>query len=222
MHRRLKILGLAMAAALALSAFAASSASAFTNFERETATSSFKGEQTEAVTWNAGGATISCTNGTFRGMTGTNLKEPTIETTDSTAGTGAEYSHCTFLNLINVPVSEHHCNFRFHASGTYDIVANGTTAEQAECNANGITWEAAGCKVTLKPQVALNGAEYENAGTGINREVIVKFNSTNIAYTSAGCPVNGTFTNGVCKKGRTPIKGFTSTTFATRAGIWIV
>jgi hypothetical protein len=217
MHRRLRVLGLALVAVFALAAVAAASASAFTSFERETTTTSFKGEQTEESSFTVGSLTISCTNGTFRGMTG-GLKEATIETSASTAGPGIEYTRCTLSAVVKM----HSCNYKFRAAGTFDIVANGTTAEQAECNANGITVEEFGCKVAIHPQTALGTVPYANAGVGANREVVVGgFGVPGITYTAIGCAVNGTFNNGAYQQGRTPMKGWTSTTFVTRAGIFI-
>jgi hypothetical protein len=226
MTRSLKTLGLALVAVLALTAIAASSASAFTTFEApEAGTEAFKGTQSGTATFNTVNGSITCTGGTFRGMTTTGA-HPEIATSDSNATSGAEvgtkgieYSGCKFLGIIGVTVHNNSCQYNFHAAtGVVDIVPS-----TGECATEGITFEAAGCKTHVRSQTGLSGVTYTNTGSGTTgRTVTVTPNVSGITYQAdTGCPTptishTGTYTGSTVAVGGTTN---TNTGMAARAVI---
>jgi hypothetical protein len=215
MTRSLKTLGLALVAVLALTAIAASSASAFTTFEApEAGTEAFKGIQSGTVTFHIENGSITCSGGTFRGMTTTGAHAE-IATSDSNATSGAEvgtkgieYSGCKFLGIIGFAINNNGCQYNFHAvTGKVDIVPPSGT-----CASEGITFEAAGCKTHIKSQTGLTGVTYTNGGSGTGRTMTVTPNISGIHYTAdAGCPVSGTFTNGTYTGSTITFGGTTNT-----------
>ncbi len=234
MTRNLKVLVLGLVAALALTAVAASSASAFTKFKADTGTTSFKGSQAGTAKFVTNAGTIECTGGTFRGMVTSGSETETVETSDSTAAAGEteagkkgiEYSGCTFF-IFGVSVKNNGCQYKFHASsGQVDIVSGGGT-----CSTEGITFEGLGCKVHVRPQTGLSGVTYTNSGSGTGKSVTVHPNPvTGITYTAEGCPSgNGTASNGTYGDGSVSgsssvlVGGTTNTTNAMAAsGVSIV
>ncbi len=206
MTRNLKVLVLGLVAALALTAVAASSASAFTKFKADTGTTSFKGSVAGTFKTITNAGTIECTSGTFRGMVTSGSEPATIETSDSTAAAGEteagkkgfEASGCTFF-IFGVQIRNNGCQFRFHAptggtTGLVDIVNGG-----GACSTEGLTFEALGCKLHFRPQAGLSSVTYSNSGSGTGKSVKVQPNPiSGITYTAEGCPSgNGTASNGV-------------------------
>jgi opacity protein-like surface antigen len=204
MVRNLKVLGLAVMAMLAMTAVAASAAQAVEfHSEIENTTITAKTEAGSNSVFDAAGASISCTSGTF---TGTQAAK-TAETVTVTPA----YSGCTFLGILNVPVEMHGCQYTFHANGETDVTG-------ASCT--GITFEATGCKVEVKKQNGLKEVTYTNIGAGTTREVTVTPHVTGITYTSSGlCPKNGTFSDGNYTSGNATVKGESSK--GVQAGVWV-
>ncbi len=205
MTRNLKVLVLGLVAALALTAVAASSASAFTKFKADTGTTSFKGSQAGTAKFVTNAGTIECTGGTFRGMVTSGAETTTVETGESSAAAGEtefgkkgiEWSGCTFF-IFGVSIPSNGCQFRFHAptggtTGLVDVVNGGGT-----CATEGITFAALGCKLHIRPQTGLSSVTYSNSGSGTGKSVKVEPNPvTGITYTAEGCPAgNGTASNG--------------------------
>jgi hypothetical protein len=190
MKLNLKMLGLAVVAALALTAVVASAAQA-ASFHSEAETTSLTGTQTGNHVFNAAGAKITCKNATFTGtQTGTVANDVTV---------GASYKNCSFL-FFNVNVNMNGCEYTFHSNNTVDVVG-------AACK--GITYEGAGCKVVVGAQSGLSTVGFATAGAGSSRTINVSPNVTGIKYTSSGlCPENGTnLTNGKYESGPTNVVG---------------
>jgi hypothetical protein len=221
MTRNLKVLVLGLVAALALAAVGASSASAITQFNSESETTSFSGKQTGTAKFTTDPGSIECTGGTFRGMI-TKTVQTNVETSESTATSGPEvgkkgieYSGCTFLGFVGVTVNNNGCQYNFHTNGTVDIINGG-----GSCSTEGITFNGGGCKVHVKPQTGLSGVTYTNGGSGTTRTITVQPNPVKeITYTAEGCITggNGTHSDGVYGDGSTkgsssvPVGGTTTT-----------
>lgn len=200
MKLNLKVLGLAVVAALALTAVVASGAQA-AEFHSETTPTNLTGTSTGNHVFNAAGAKITCKNATFTGQqTGLVTSEVTV---------GATYSNCSFL-FFNVNVNMHGCEYKFHSNNSVDVVGGSCT---------GITYEGAGCKVVVPAQSGLSTVGFATAGSGSSRTINVSPNVTGIKYTSSGlCPENGTnLTNGKYESGPTNVVG--KNTGGTQVGI---
>jgi hypothetical protein len=213
MIRNLTILGLALAAVLAMAGAAAASATA-AEFNAGEGTTSAKGSQTEASKFKTKNGSIECPNGTFRGML-TEGRHTSIETSAGEGKQGIEYSGCKFLGFVGFAINFHECQYRFHANGEVDIVATGEG--KAECESRGITYEAAGCKTSIPPQNGAGTASYSNTVLEGKEAIIVQPNLTSITYTASGCPsFNGTASDGEYTKGKVLVGGSTGTPgFAT-------
>jgi hypothetical protein len=228
--RHLKVLGVAMIAAFALTAVAAASAFAAPEFKSEIAEGAITGTQMGSSSFTAGSnGTITCTSGMFRGMI-TSKSTPTQATSDEASpatGKGIEYGGCKFLGFINVTVNPNGCQYTFHAAtpnttaGTADVTPNSGT-----CASTGITFTAAGCTIQIFPQTGINNIEYRNIGAGTAREINLIPSSTNIKYTAgSGCLAPGSGTAGTYSNPEgTTITGATATPItekSTMKGIWV-
>jgi hypothetical protein len=196
--------------ALVVTAFVGvASASAFTKFRVESASTTkpatLKGEQTEPAEFTTDAGTITCSTGSFEGKT-TTTESPTQEMS-------LKYGGCKFLEFINVEVKPNGCSYNFHASGSVDVVGSSCT---------GITFEAASCKVTVPAQNGLTTIGYANQGSGTTRTIKVSPAVSGIKYnTSAGC-LNGAhtgLTDGKYTHGATTVKAFTSA--GVQEGTWV-
>jgi opacity protein-like surface antigen len=204
MVRNLKVLGLAVMAMLAMTAVAASAAQAVEfHSEIENTTITGKTEAGSNSVFDAAGASISCTSGTF---TGTQALKTSTNVTVTPA-----YSGCTFLSVLNVPVNMNGCQYTFDANGEVAVTGAACTA---------ITFEATGCKVEVKKQAGLKEVTYTNIGSGTTREVTVTPHVIGITYTSSGlCPKNGTFSDGNYTSGNATVKGENSK--GVQVGVWV-
>jgi hypothetical protein len=227
--RFLKVLGVAMFAALALAAVSVASASAAVEFKAES-TGAITGTQSGSSSFTAGeNGTITCSGGMFRGMI-TSTSTPTQPTSnESAAAKGIEYTGCKFLGIINVAVNPNECQYTFHAAtpgttaGTADVGPNSGT-----CASTGITFAAAGCTISIFPQTGINNIKYTNnfTGEGSKRDITLTPSSTNIHYTAgSGCTHPGAGTNGTYTNASgTTITGATATPItesSTMVGIWV-
>lgn len=205
MIRNIKVLGLAVVAVLAMSAVAASAASA-AEFHSESENTTFTGTSEAASVFDAAGATISCPSATFSGTATANTTSSlTVNANYNPGGT-----KCTFL-FFNVTVNMNGCDYVFHADGSVDV---------AGTNCAGITFEGAGCKVTVTAQSGLKGVTYTNKGTGTTREVTVDPSVTGITYHAEGlCPKTGTYSDGNYTSGPATITGEETGT-STHKGVW--
>jgi hypothetical protein len=153
MKRNLKILGLALASVLAMSAVAVSAASAV-EFKSESSPTVLTGEQKEGTNevFTTMGGTVTCENVTYVGsMSGTSSTELEVAPT---------YSGCTafgFSTLIHV----NGCKFKFTVVGSVHIVC--PTGKAIEITAPG-------CTITVPTQTPTGGAiNYLNLGTWTGR-----------------------------------------------------
>jgi len=190
MNRKIKTLGLTLAAMFAMTALSASAASA-AEFRHE------GGEDARVHASNAGeGAhvftagligSISCSTATFTGTEFLSSPQPTVEVSPS-------YSGCTFLGISNVKVNMEGCEYRFNTptgSGPYSGSVTITCPEGKKIN-----FEASGCKVEVGEQT-VSTITYTNLA-GPPKAVTVTSDATGITYTgSALCPgAQGTHSNG--------------------------
>lgn len=204
MTRNLKVFGLALMAMFALTAVAASAAQAIEfHSEIENTTVTAKTEAGSNSVFDAAGASISCTSGTFTGSQ--------VAKTSATLTVTPAYSGCTFLGVLNVPVKVNNCQYTFSANGEVAVTGGSCTA---------ITFEAAGCKVEVKAQSGLKEVTYTNLKTGTEREVTVTPHVTGIKYTATGlCPKIGTFSDGNYTSGNAVAKGENSK--GVQVGVWV-
>jgi hypothetical protein len=206
--KHVKMLGVAAVAAMAVMALVGvASASAFTNFNGESAPVRIEGTQSETAKFKTSAGTIECSSGTFKG-------ESAVATTETIESSFA-YGGCKFLGFINVTVVPNGCKYLFHASGSADVV----NCESGKT----ITFTAAGCTVSVGAQTGLSPITYENVGSGKTATVNVLPTVTNIVYsTNSSCP-GGARTNetgGEYTKGKTSVKGFKGTS-TTQQGIFM-
>jgi hypothetical protein len=206
MNRKLKALGLALAAVMAMAAFASPASAA--EFHSEVAHTEIKGEQEEALdvfTTNAG--TVKCNTATY---TGTTSAVTTSEITVTPA-----YSNCTAFGFVNTPIDTNNCHYTFTSNpGTPPVM-------HIVCPSAPITVTAFNCWVTVGSQTVNSGITYTNSGVGSARDITVDKTISGLTYTQhsksfPGCSI-GTFTNGTFT-GSTTIKG--TNTAGTQVGIW--
>jgi hypothetical protein len=190
MIRNLKVLGLALVAALAMTSVAASAASAaefhHTGESNARTIASNAGEGAHVFTAGLIG-NISCNTATF---TGTEYLPATVTVLTVTPA----YSGCTFLGIPNVVVKMEGCTYDFHAEGAAPSFVSKITVT---CPAGKkINFTASGCTVEVGEQTVEN-VQYTNLATS-PESVTVKSNVTGITYTgSALCPgAQGTHSNG--------------------------
>jgi hypothetical protein len=195
--RRIRILGLAITAVFALSAVAASAASA-TLFEAETYPVTVKAEGTgQEFTVESG--TINC-KGTFEGALPLPLKA------EETLKVNPAYTECKFAALGITEVKMNGCQFKLHTNGVVDV----------ECpTGKVIEVHTLTCDVKVGTQLGLKSVTYKNLneaqfGKGASpfAEVEVTSNVEKIKYEeSTGCTKPGTHENGVYK-GKVIAQGF--------------
>ncbi|HEX2097323.1 MAG TPA: hypothetical protein VHF50_08150 [Solirubrobacterales bacterium] len=214
MTRYLKVLGLALVAALAMSVTAASSASA-TNFKfhsEGTSTVLTGSQHAQNDVFTTDGGTVSCSNATYSGT----QSGATVESVEVTP----TYSGCTAFGFINVPIHVNGCKYKFGTSTT-----NYQGAVHVVCGSKPIEITAPGCTVTVGTQTPDGNATYTNVGSGTTREVTVDVNLSGIDYTEhdtfeGGCegPTGTLKTNGTYK-GAALVTGETSK--KAHLGIWV-
>jgi hypothetical protein len=205
MNRKLKALALALAAVMAMAAFASSASAA--EFHSEVEHTEIKGEMegTDVFTTNAG--TVKCTTATYTGTTSAfTTKEITVTPT---------YGGCTAFGFVNTPIDTNNCHYTFTPNpGTPPVL-------HISCPVAPITVTAFNCWITVGSQTVNSGIEYTNNGVGATRDVTVDVNISGLTYTQH--PKNfpecakGTFSNGAYS-GLATVKG--SNTAGTQVGIW--
>jgi hypothetical protein len=187
MNRKLEALGLALFALLAMSAVAASSASAGfdTGADHVILTTSTNAMQKFAPT--AGGTNVECT--TLKTHKGT-INSATTKTTTVTVE--PTYSNCeTFLGAA-VSFNTNGCHYLFHSpegstTGTTDIVCpEGKTMVYTVGSI---------CRYTIGSQNNLGVVHFSNVGAGATREIEVEPTLTGITWTRTTndffCPAGG-------------------------------
>jgi hypothetical protein len=205
MNRKLKALGLALAAVMAMAAFASSAYAA--EFHSEATHTEIKGEQEETDVFTTNAGTVKCTTATYVGTTSAaTTSEITVTPT---------YSNCTAFGFVNTPIDTNNCHYTFTSNPTVPPVLH------ILCPTAPITVTAFNCWVTVGSQTVNSGIEYTNKGAGTTRDVTVDVNISGLTYTQhsksfPGC-TNGTFTNGTYV-GKATVKG--TNTAGTQVGVW--
>jgi hypothetical protein len=184
MTRNLKALGLAIVAALALTALVVSSASA-TNpqFHSEDAHTNITGEQEVRNTFSVNAGTIHCSTATFEG---TSSLATTTQLTIAPTYKSCNLTTVT-LETLEAVVDMNGCHYLFTSNGEVHL----------NCPSAPIRVTAPLCTVTVHPQT-VKSVDYVNVGEGKTRSVTVTSTATSLAYTqSSFCPTGGgSFNNG--------------------------
>jgi hypothetical protein len=207
---RIRIVGLALVAMLALGATVASSASA-SEFKAENYPVEVKGEGANQE-FKVESGTINCT-GKFSGS---------ASAASETLGITAAYEKCTFASLGLTTVNMEGCTYLFHAGAEIEgNPARHKGTVDVKCpTGKEITVTTATCVVKVGAQSGLTGVEYVNTGTGSARKVEVNANVETIAYTEGTlCTAPGKHTNGHYT-GKVVTTGRNSETLAAD-GIWV-
>jgi hypothetical protein len=200
MIRNFKVLGLAMVAALALTAFGASAASA-AEFHSSVAPVKVTGSQSTTHVFTTDPGTVTCTTATFAG-------EQSTKTAASITITPT-YSNCTLKTIfgniaVTVDFKTAGCDYHFNASGHTEIKC--TTGNKS------VVVSGPGCTVTVPAQTLSKAVSYSNnAG---KTDIIVDASATGISYSYTGftCGSGSGTTNGTYD-GNTTMVG-------TGANIW--
>jgi hypothetical protein len=185
MTRNFKALGLAVVAALALTALVVSSASA-TNprFHSEAEHASLAGSQEGNNTFQVNAGTVHCSTATFQGTS--------TESTPTQLTVAPNYQSCNLtavtLETFEAVVDMNGCHYLFTPSGEVHLT----------CPSAPIRVTAPLCTVTVHPQT-VQKVDYVNKGEGSSRSVTVTSTAEGLKYTqSAFCPGGGggSFSNG--------------------------
>jgi hypothetical protein len=218
MNRKLKALGLALFAVLAMGALSASAAMA-ADFHSENGTDTvIKGSQVGSDKFVVNAGTVTCNEATYEGIQS--------GATSNTVTVTPKYTECTAFGFVNATIHTNGCRYVFdadtNAEGFTDVTIDcseptegGTTHQRA------ITVTAFNCWVTVGSQTTGNGIKYANTGSGASRDVDVSVSLTGITYTQhsktfPGCS-NGTFNNG-SYTGAATVQGFA--TGGGQVGVW--
>ncbi len=198
--KRLKILGGAIAMALALTALIGAPAASANWFKSAGEPETWSGSRAgKNHTLNLGGEVFSCENTSFSG-TASSKSVREITTTP-------ELGNCVWVNGTVVGWATNGCKYRFHAGpgselkGTVDI----TGCEKP------MTMSAAGCTITIPNQSGLGPVTYKNV-TGSPKTVTAVAALTSITYTRSGVCGSGsagTYSNGTYS-GEWTVKGLLS------------
>lgn len=200
MIRSIKVLGLGLLAALAVSASAAPAASANPSFHSEFAGIFLTGGQTGIVanTLTTDLGEMKCNVARFDGSQG-----PMTTTTMTLKPT---YAECK-VGMQNAVVTLNGCRYTFHLEEqTEPIEARmGIECPQGE----EIEIDTAECTIKIPPQPPLKEVTFTNEGEGTTRSVVADLNVEEIHYeeVGAGCASeeetteNGTYTGLITIKG---------------------
>jgi hypothetical protein len=218
MTRKLKVLGLALVAVLAMSAMMASAAQAVEHTfesssvnEKTILTGSNTGK--EVFTVGLGEAEVSCTSSIFEGtVEGNKVKEVTVTPTygKTTKPSGCEDA----VSKSEAIVHTNHCAYILH--NVTD--ANGDAPVSIECSGTPkeeitVTLPALGVTIHVPEQTPAGGVHYTNLkehGPGKKEAVTVKSTVSGIHYRCTGSEVFCFFLNGVdgTYKGDTDVTGY--------------
>jgi len=186
--RSVKMFGLTLLAAFAMSAVAASAASAAEFFHEAEGTARVTAHNEGVHKFTAGLiGTIECKKATFTGTEYVPSPQKTVTVLPA-------YSECTFLGVSNVAVKMNECTYTFNQpTGTGPFTGTVTV----NCPAGKkIEFEATGCKIEVGGQGPLSSVTYTNQST-TPKSVKVAASVSKITYTASGtCTVLGTKTDG--------------------------
>jgi len=199
--RNIKVLGLALTAVLAMSAFAAATASA-NEFNSEsyptTGTGTKDGEFLDVLTLTAG--TVKCTTPTYKA---------TLSAKSTSVSVAPSYAGCTGFGFPGEVVTTG-CVYVFNigagatTEGDVDLECTGAN-EITIISKSGATVK---CTVHVKSQTDIGGTvKYINISAGATREITVEANLTGIDYTHTAGTGIGACTSGSSTTGTLTAKG---------------
>jgi hypothetical protein len=217
MIRKVKAVGLALVAVIAMSAIAAQTASAAHDvFHAESAPVTLTGTQEGTHVFTAEGNEVTCTTATFLGtqkdLTATEL---TINPT---------YTGCKFGSL-NATVDTANCHYIFDDETT---PSTGDAHVYSDCTTGNIKITMSGCTISIDNDQTLNGVAYDNVNNngGNTREVTVTATVSAINYSASGfgCGLagikTGAHTDGTYT-GNTIVTGEEDKVGGAHVGIWV-
>ncbi len=204
MIRKLKTLGLALVAALALSAVGAASASAWFDWEGEkhpTPTGSAKSIQVFATKTEE----LSCEELSFDGgeIDGAEIKAtPT-------------FGKCTFTGETSLPadVDSAGCQLAFHTDSKMEIDCPAGKEIHVSVTVGKLKLD---CLTIPEQTPKTPAALFTNQGTGASRDILVKSEVEGIKYTRKGACGSGTFED-ASYHGEITVKGDTD---GKQVGVW--
>ena len=211
MSRKLKFLGLALVAALAMSSVAGNAASADVLTSESAMSTTLTGSQTFTDVLKVDAGEVKCGTVTYSGS----FTSPT-----SSILVTPFYAGCTFAGLF-AAVEMNTCQFRVNFSagtstaGSTDIVC--FPGQEITVKAPPIG--TAKCVIHIPPQTGLTKVSGRNVGSGIGRELTLDININNIKYSqtagkaetgncaTADSTTGGTYTGEDTFKGSHPLEG---------------
>ena len=219
MTRKLRVLSLALVAVFAMSALAASVASAKYDSEVKATglTGSnvfFNGTKNETshhlLTLNA--TNVTCNVSSFSG-TNVGEKEVVGGWTSKTLTVHPTYSGCE-ASSIPTNVSTTGCNYKFLEP---NAELKASTEVVCEPGKNIVITIVGLCVINIGSQATTGHVRYVNTGTGSTRDVDVIATITGITYSSTIC---GNGSNGTYN-GTTTVKGYSDAEHTKQVGIWV-
>jgi hypothetical protein len=232
MIRNIKVLGLAVIAAMAVSAVAASAALAIPQFTAESYPVTIHGSNTKGTeVFETEGGNVEC-DASYHAV----LSEPS-----STLNITPNYTNCDAFGFLEAEVNEEGCSYVFHATEKSKNAKGEPEADKYKAHTDvvcpagqSIKISVFTCKAEVKAQTGLTTVEITNdTAASPKKDVTVKANvlaeETNkkggIAYTvtqdGAFCPFNGTGNKvgGQYTGEATTATGQSTTNPATKIGI---
>ena len=217
---RSKLLGLAVAAVLALTAACATSASAaLQNFHFESIPTWLKGVQETKNVLTVSGGTVKCSVAEFISQAAiSNLEEEEVVL-------HPVYGSCTaFGQSATVSTgssSSARCDYTLKG-GSEATPLTGSAAIVCSGGASiSIALSSGECSVSIAAQTPGEPVvTYASAGSGASRAATVTSNLTKIAYSTSGGNCGASGTNGTYT-GTAQIKGYASSTFTELHGFWV-
>jgi hypothetical protein len=189
MTRKLKVLGLALVAVLAMTAVLASAAQATTTFTASESSGTVKATQTTEQVFTTEAGTVKCKTatqeGSFSSKSFTSLE------------VAPAYKECSAFGFLSATVTPGTCKYKFtgQASGTLATV-------DIVCPSGDITVTTFGCVIHVEPQTGLNHVLFSNKAGDVEATATI----SKVKYTAtSGCPngANGTTSDGTLTGGAT-------------------
>jgi hypothetical protein len=220
--RKLKIFGVAFAAAMALSALAA--AAAFATYDSEAPVTTLKGSQVAANVFTTNAGTVKCEVAEFEGtQTGSETAPGSGIFTAAEIEVHPKYSKCRAFGLA-ATVNTEGCNYKFTTAvknaegipqGKVHVVC--ATGKEIVVNAG-----FGSCVSKIGSHTPGGVVDFENQGTGSSRDVLVNATVTGIKYSQEGPTCTGG--TGTCENGTyvgsVTVKGFSAST-GLQVGTWV-
>jgi hypothetical protein len=185
MTRNLKTLGLALVAAMAMTAVMASAAQA--QFTADKAPVTLTAGQTSQHVFSTAEGEVTCDVAEFHGTAANTSQNSVTMTpiyTDCEAfGMPADITGFGHYPDEGTETEEHPCDYVFHADGTVDLVC-GDDPDDGKGHVYIDT--SASCGVTIPEQTDLHHVGYQNTGQGDTKEVLVTATVEDITYENTG------------------------------------